>query len=295
MRELSIHCGNDPELIGIYTDCENANSDGAGAGAKMQGQSSTINRPVVLLLNSGLLPNVGPYRLYVRLARHFATLGFNTYRFDISGIGDSARSSNPLDRSEQQIRDVEIVMNHLEEKLKCDSFIVMGICTGADNAHRAMMADRRIVGVVAIDGYYYKTPRYHANRLFKELLPKALQLRTLLNRLIGVRQNIFNSIEPNLDAEQNPVTVPYRWELPEKMKTESDFKEIIDRDANMLCVFTANWPYNYTEQLADAFPSLEFGENIRVQYLKNAAHLFPIAEDRAYLTDAISDWLLDRF
>jgi len=293
MGEMSIHCGQNPELIGVFTASEEEGS----RDIKIPGAhtSEALNRPTILLLNSGLLPNVGPYRLYVRLARHFSSLGFSSFRFDISGIGDSARSIDQLPRTEQQIRDITVVMDHLQDRHGCERFIVIGICTGADNAHRAMMADRRIVGAVAIDGYYYKTWRYQFNRVFKEYLPKLFVSRTWRTRILGAGQNVLKHFDPNTTENNNPVTVPYRWELPEKGKTESDFRNIVNRNANMLCIFTANWPYNYAEQMADAFPNLVFGSNLQVRYLKNAAHLFPIAEDRQYLTSAISEWLCERF
>lgn len=282
MHENSIHCGQNPELIGIFTHREPLNI-------------TESKRPTVLLLNSGLLPNVGPYRLYVRLARHFASLGFDSYRFDISGIGDSARSQEQIPRTEQQIKDVTVVMDHLQQQHDCEQFIVMGICTGADNAHRAMMADTRVVGAVAVDGYYYKTARYQFNRFFKEQLPKLMVRNTWQTKFLGARKNILKHFDPSAVKNDTSVTVPYRWKLPDKRKTESDYRSIVERDASMLCIFTANWPYNYAEQMADAFPNLTFGENLQVRYLKNAAHLFPIVEDRQHLTSAITDWLSERF
>ena len=126
MREETCHCGHDPELIGIYNHSDAASDSGT-------------DRPVILLLNSGLLPNTGPFRLYVRMARHFSRLGFDSFRFDLSGIGESNRRDDSLPRDQQQIDDIKLVMDSLENTHGKTQFVVMGICTGADNAHLSLI------------------------------------------------------------------------------------------------------------------------------------------------------------
>ncbi len=315
MREITCHCGSDPELIGIYTIADNHNERNAARAdntAINEHSGNQSSRPVILLLNSGLLPNVGPFRLYVRLARHFAQLGFDTFRFDLSGIGDSERRTDNKPRSEQQISDIKLTIDHLQKQYNANEFIVMGICTGADNAHRAMLADQRIVGAIGIDGYFYKTSRYYLNFLFRDLLPRLLQWETWrlkslsvykqleirFRHLFSVLGNVGGLTDSNgedFKFSTVPVSVPYRWEVPDKDQTERDYREIIDRGSSMLCIFTASWPYNYTEQLADAFPDLPVGDNLQVHYLENSEHLFPLAQDREELSDVVTEWLRERF
>ena len=63
-------------------------SNGSLVGILSRPMRSNRNLPAILLLNAGLVHRVGPNRIYVRLARHFAALGFSVLRFDFSGIGD---------------------------------------------------------------------------------------------------------------------------------------------------------------------------------------------------------------
>jgi len=44
----------------------------------------------VILLNAGIVHRVGPGRIYVKIARALAAMGFVVLRFDFSGLGDSA-------------------------------------------------------------------------------------------------------------------------------------------------------------------------------------------------------------
>lgn len=282
MHEVACNFGTESALVGVYTHTQESQQDQDG-------------RPVVLLLNSGLLSNVGPYRLYVRLARHFSNIGFNTFRFDISGIGDSERRSDNLARDKQQVEDIQVAMDYIQRKFNKRHFVVMGICTGADNAHRAMLADTRIRGAVGIDGYYFKTPRYYFNDLKNSKIPKLFKRQAWKSRLSTLRAYV-NRIRGKQSAPNfESVTIPFRWTVPSRTKTASEYRAFIERDASNLCIFTGSWPYNYKDQHADAFPDITFGDNIQILYLENTDHVFPLSQDRQLLTNSVSAWLLDRF
>jgi len=274
MREFACDFGTKSKLVGIYTQSDVASPD-------------QQTRPAILLINSGLLPNTGPFRLYVRLARQLATLGFDSFRFDLSGIGDSERSSDTMARDQQQIRDISLAMDHVQETL--------GICTGADNAHRAMISDHRVVGAIGVDGYYYKTGRYHLNYFFKQLIPRLLKRANWQQKFNTVSTSLYKSINKRDSEGETPASIQYRWKVPSREKTASDYRDFIERDVSKLCIFTASWPYNYLNQHADSFPSIEFGKNLQVRYLENTEHLFPLEDERQQLMQTISEWLLERF
>jgi len=288
MREIACDIRGNTNLVGIYTQAGASNND-------YPADTHSAARPVVLLLSSGLLSNTGPYRLYVRLARHLASIGFDSFRFDLSGIGDSPRSTNSLPRAEQQIRDIAVAMDYLEGKFESSTYVAMGICTGADNAHRAMLADHRVIGAVGVDGYYYKTPRYYLNYLFKQLPMRLLKRERWQKKLIELSSAARDRLSDRKAINNQPDTVPYRWDVPDREKTAADYHAFIGRDVNKLCIFTASWPYNYLQQHSDAFPDVSFGDNVQVRYFENAAHVFPLAQERDLLTTTISDWLLERF
>ncbi len=288
MREIACDFGISCNLVGVYTKASESTSTKT---PNLQNSS----KPVVLLINSGLLPNTGPYRLYVRFARHLATLGFDSFRFDLSGIGDSDRRSDKRPRAEQQMRDIAAAMDFIDHEFKLSRYVAMGICTGADNAHRAMLEDVRIVGAVGVDGYYYKTRRYQFNYLFKELPRRLLKLESWRRKLEEFGALIRNTVGGRRIFNEQPVTVPYRWVVPDRDKTAADYTAFIERDASKLCIFTASWPYNYLQQHADAFPDVCFGDNIQVRYFEDAEHVFPLAQERNLLTETVSEWLLERF
>ena len=275
--EKAVVIGKNPQLMGVLTK------------QYKYVEGSEKQLPTIILLNSGLLGHIGPFRLYVRMARKFADMGFNTLRFDLSGIGDSERHLDVRTREEQHMGDIKCVLDYLDKTENCKSYIVMGICTGADNAHKAMLKDKRIIGAVSIDGYAYKTPRYYFN-LYAPKLVSISSWKTLIKQII---KKIKTKLAPK--KEVVPQSIEYRWVEPTKEKTEKDYNVFIERDVNLLAVFTASWPYNYLNQHSDSFKAIPFGENIQAVYLENAEHIFPLAEDRAILMTEIVNWLVNRY
>ncbi|HWU86648.1 MAG TPA: hypothetical protein VN253_05215, partial [Kofleriaceae bacterium] len=52
-------------------------------------RAASEERPFAVLLNSGLMHRVGPFRTGVELARSLAARGVRVLRYDRSGLGDS--------------------------------------------------------------------------------------------------------------------------------------------------------------------------------------------------------------
>ena len=78
--------------------------------------SDGIEKPVILLLNAGLVHRVGPFRFNVDMARILSKLGYFTARFDVSGIGDSTMPKNAGSYEERIKDDVIEVMNFFQKR-----------------------------------------------------------------------------------------------------------------------------------------------------------------------------------
>jgi alpha-beta hydrolase superfamily lysophospholipase len=128
LREQALWLGPRRELFGI--GCTPA-------------QGPDASRPLLVMLNSGSTHHVGPGRLYVRLAREYARLGGASLRFDLRGLGDSARAGvaeeNACYPSSAQ-EDVLAVLADMRQRCGCTRFILLGLCSGAYNAFSAAQA-----------------------------------------------------------------------------------------------------------------------------------------------------------
>ena len=189
--------------------------------------------------------------------------------------------------------DLKAVMDFLEAQQGDRHFILMGICTGARNSQYGMTVDARVVGAVCIDGHIYKTPKYYLYLY----APKLFSLKSWITLLKMVPKKIMpmSSSKPDSSESKNSQNASaFRHTYQSKQQTEMDFKNFIDRNVLLHCIFTGN-VCKYKNQLADNFKNLDFGENIEVTYLRNAEHIFPLIEDQENLALVITDWLNRNF
>jgi len=137
VKEDAVLLGHTRSLVGILTDPGEAAND--------------TNLPAVILLNAGIVHRVGPHRLYVKIARSLAAMGFTVLRFDFSGVGDSrARHDNlPFERS--TISEAQDAMNYLAAERGIGRFVLAGLCSGADVSLKTACCDPRVVGAILIN------------------------------------------------------------------------------------------------------------------------------------------------
>lgn len=256
--------GSSAQLVGILTDATS--------------HLSSKGFPIVLLLNAGLRHRVGPHRLHVDLARKLSTLGLSVFRFDLSGIGDSNRHKDSRSREEQILSDIQEAMDFLSARKGIHNFVVMGLCTGADNAHKISVRDERISGAVFLDGYCYPTAGFYLRRYGPKVLNPMVWLRLI--------KSMFHAPDVHDKREEN-----YFWTLPPKQKTETELKLLVDRGVNLLYVFSDGFISSYKDQFATCFKSVDFRNQIQVEFLKKSTHTYPLIADRNKLIGIISDWL----
>ncbi len=112
----------------------------------------------ILLLSPGVKGRVAPHRMYWKMARRFAALGFPVLRFDFYGLGDSEGSApEPLladfygqVQGGRFVPDTIAAMDWMEKNHGCGSFIAAGLCGGALTGLLAAERDARIEGLLGL-------------------------------------------------------------------------------------------------------------------------------------------------
>ena len=155
MRERPVVFGPDRGLVGVVTE-----PGGLGAASGV----------ACIFLNAGLVHHVGPNRLYVRLSRLAASLGFVAMRLDVANRGDSDPRRDGLPFLDGCVADVRAAMDLLQQSLGVEKFVLMGICSGAINSIHAAMLEPRVVGAIAIDGPAHPTPGYYLRRYARRIV-----------------------------------------------------------------------------------------------------------------------------
>lgn len=243
----------------------------------------------IILLNSGMVHHVGPYRQNVLLGRAFAEAGFLALRVDLSGIGDSEWPASAATYEEQVVKDIRGAMDRIESDYDISRFVLIGICTGADNAHKTALVDSRVVGAVFMDGYTYPTLRYLIKRSLPVLLSPARLARAL-------RYHLWEKHRANSDVAAPDELDQFTWTAPTRQQMAMDLEHFASRKLKLLYIYTHSWidDYNYTSQLADAFRGVDFS-NIQLEFWPEADHTYSNVNSRIRLINFVSGWLAINF
>lgn len=272
-----IYCfGPDEKLIGVMTDPppDHARPDALA----------------VLWLNPGLLHHVGPFGWYVTLARRLAGRGVRSFRFDLSGFGDSAPRIDCRENLERAAADVTEAMDLITREREVRRFVLVGLCSGAILAQQLAAKEGRVVGAILIDGWGFRTTgfylRHYARRVFRwqswtNAIGRLFRTRTvgatpegasLEDRRLMIREFYFEFPGPELGREQ--LAHAHR------------------RGTRLLFVYTGEVEkyFNHRRQFDEMLGRLAPGDAFEVDYMPAADHLFAGREPRLALFNRVEHW-----
>ncbi len=274
----AITFGLNRSLVGILTDPPRS--------------VSAIDSPAVLLLNSGLLHRVGAARLHVRLARRLASAGFRVLRFDFSGIGDSQPASGPESFEKMAVREVQAGMDLLAERRRASKFILMGLCSGADVGFHTACQDARVLGVIQLDAWAYRTPGYYI-RHYLSRLGNLGAWRAALRRRFKIG---YSGEAGGLLPVGEGATVelsPYTREFPPREDIARDLESLIGRGVRLLNIFSGGQDdfFNHRDQYRRSFSDVDFCGLVDVEYLGDADHVFSGLGHQEFVLDRTDQWM----
>lgn len=268
MTERAVVFGPNQALVGIVATPDH---DAAG------------RTRAVVMANIGLHHRVGPYRLYVDLARRLAARGLVALRFDLSGLGDSAPRQDTLSDAERGASDLREAMDWLETRMGVKEFLIVALCSGVDSAHLAAVRDDRVTGAVFIDGYTYSTVR---SRLRHHTL-RYLQLERWLR--YGRRRLARSPAGGNGSVAETPAV--FAREYPSRARFREDVARMVGRGARLLFIWTGTYStYNARTQLFEILGGGVPRQGIEVERMSGADHVFTSRRHRHALLDRIERW-----
>ena len=281
MREKAVKFGANRGLVGILAEP----------------LTPVAGKPAVVLLNSGILHHVGASRLYVQVARRLASLGHATLRFDFSGIGDSEARRDTLGAAESAVVETREAMDLLQgRKGGTDRFVLFGLCSGADMGFKTAGVDERVVGLVQLDPFAYRTRGYYVHHYG----PKLVSVDAWRN-FVSVRVNRWRAKREASRRTETVVpseevieyTAPeYRRIFPPREETQAKLQSLVDRQVQLLNVFSSGMPdhFNHAAQYRESFPGLDFRDQLQVEYIPGAEHTFTELRDQARILDIVGGW-----
>jgi pimeloyl-ACP methyl ester carboxylesterase len=240
----------------------------------------------VIVLNAGLVHRVGPFRMTVELARELAAAGHPTLRFDLSTIGDSGGSDDDASREDQVVADAADAMALLQAQTGCDRFVLIGLCSGAQNAHIAARRDPRVVGAVFMDGYGYRTAGYYLRYYAPRLLDPRRLAAALRRRLRRISQ-----------PKAAPPPPGFAVAVPPIEQTQAELAAMLARGQHLFFIYTggAVGYFNHVRQFGECFGAMARDPRVSVELFADADHTYILAGDRVKLRARIKDWLARSF
>jgi hypothetical protein len=280
-RERALRFGGGPGPV--------AGSSGSLVGILAEPTGGSGSLPGVVLVNSGILHRVGACRLHVKLARRLAERGFTSLRFDHSGIGDSEARRDSLPFEKSAILEIRDALDWLASKRGVERFVVVGLCSGADMAFEAAREDSRIAGVVLLDPWAYRTPRYWFVHYRSRVLSLTAWRRFLARKL---RPRAATAAGSSVASEDLDLPT-YVRRFPARERVAADLRALVERDARLLCIFSGGQPddYNHEGQLRSAFRKVPLGEHLQELFLPEADHIFTDLEQQETVLRRVEHWL----
>lgn len=262
MRERAARFGNDNHLVGITASDVAAKHDVG-----------------VIVLNAGLVYHAGPFRLHVELTRQLNAAGYPSLRFDLSTLGDSAASEGAQSSSAQVQQDVSDAMSLLANQSGCRRFVLIGLCSGASNAHRVACEDSRVVGAVLLDGHAYRTFGYY----MRHYLPRLIDPTRVLHFLMRRRRSNAPGGEADFQAPRPP-----------RAQVTAELGDMLARGLKLNLVFSggASGYFNHVRQLGECYGrKIARHPGLSTHLFAEADHTYILVEDRAKLISHIQSWL----
>lgn len=266
-------------------------------------EPETANGAAVIFVNAGSTHRCGPNRVYTILARHLASWGYTSLRFDIAGIGDSPAAVGLGKFRDYAARQVQEAMDYLGQTKYFERFVIFGLCGGADIAFDAGAIDERVKGLILINGafvdgdvfadLYHKANsktinRFYASRWFS---PRRWW------RLITFQSKFWNrffhhgktSTSPQLACGQPTV---------EMASTDSRQKwmTLAQRNVDILLIYSEGsvfWDL-YKAANRDYLKTNYPANCLTVAFHKNTDHTYTLLSAQDRLINQIKTWLAEQ-
>jgi dienelactone hydrolase len=237
----------------------------------------------VIVLNSGLVHRIGPFRLHVDMTRRLNAIGYPTLRLDLSTLGDSSGTEEPLSRRQQIRADVADAITLLREQSGCGRFVLVGLCSGAGNAHIAACSEKAVAGAVFLDGYTYRTAGFMVRHYLPRVFKPASWARFFQRR---VRR------DPTVDEAAD-----FSHKYPARAQTSAELADMLERDLKLYFVYSGGVSehFNHRRQFREYFGRIAAHKNVTLSFFEEADHTYVLAGDRLKLLRAVDDWLQQNF
>ncbi len=242
------------------------------------------NAPVAVLLNAGLISREGPHRLNVLVCRSLAHLGYIAIRVDLSGKGDTPQREGMSNR-ESVALDWTHIKSAINDRFGKRNLLLVGLCSGADNAIKIAADEKDVRGLVIIDPVSPKDKDFQKREFLSKItnphkwLNLPFSFLTRIRRATGIEEDTHQEMaalrdEPTLEDLTNCIN------------------HIVSCQGKVLAVFTSQASYHYNEhgQFTRTLNIPGFETCCTEIHWPLVDHIFIVQAHRERLVGEIAQW-----
>lgn len=240
--------------------------------------------PVVVALNAGLTAREGPHRLNVLACRGLAQAGYIAIRLDLAGKGDTPAREG-LSNRESVALDWQHIKQSIMQRYGERKLVLMGLCSGADNAIKIAANDSDVHGLILLDPISPKDAGFAKRELLSKL--------NNLHKWINLPHALVTRVRRRLGLEQDPYAVMASLrDDPTAEDTDACFRHIAACEGRVLAVFTSQAVphYNQQGQFVKALNITGLESCCEEVYWPLVLHIYPVQIHRDRLLEKIIDW-----
>jgi dienelactone hydrolase len=212
----------------------------------------------VLMANAGCVHRIGPNRLYVTLARQWASLGYTVLRMDLGGLGDSDTPDDGVENHpypSHAVRDIQRGIELLRSR-GVARVVVAGLCSGAHAAFHAGIDIPGLDGLIVINPivFYWKPTdaldvsawmNYGESKYYESAMRRWQSWRRLLTGKVNVANVARTMLKRlwNVVSARGMTLLRALHVMPEALEDPArDFGRIVARGTNVLLLFSEGDP-----------------------------------------------------
>jgi hypothetical protein len=254
-------------------------------------------------VGSGTMPclvflNADPLHsgIHVKLCRALAQQGIVSFRFDLSGSGDSLMRNDARPIKDIWIEDTVRAIDHLANTQQFGSFVVIGICKGARIAAEVGLSDSRVVGIVPINldspaatvskkarVRYWMNPRWWAWWGVGKIPEKLMVLAGIRKKQPQAMPSLHAQIGDFFGSGEAEIVNVWQKVQQQSVPTLAVFSE-----------FDRHYDF-FRLQVEPKIRSNDFLPALKLAIIRNADHNMTIPATQVHLRRALSDWLFQEF
>jgi len=239
-----------------------------------------------VILNAGLLHNVGPFRLHVRIAEALSSMGFPVIRIDQSGKGESS-SRTGGSRLDTIVLDYEDCLRELQ-RIGVDRTILVGLCSGADDGLVIAAQKDSVAGLILLDGYSRRTWKYPFEHYKKRIL-SVNSWKNLFRRIVS--HGTIRSARTDTEGAGMNIR---GWDSHKEMSEH--FAAVLARNTKVLAIFTSGQDYyNKHGQFTSCIGYGVASGSVDEVFFADADHTYSVCEHRDRLIEMIANWARQNF